>query len=135
MQFVEEPRILDGDHGLGGEVLRQLDLPVGKQQNFLAVDGDYADQLACLEDRQPEQCPDAAEFNPGNRQRIVFKIAFICTIVGNVEALASFSDTIERAERTGPMRPPLEVLCERRRYAQAREDLGSAVVEPSPQNA
>ena len=38
-QFVEQPRVLDGDDGLGGEVLHQLDLPVGEGSDFLAVDG------------------------------------------------------------------------------------------------
>ena len=29
-QFVEQPRVLDGDNGLGGEVLDQRDLFVGE---------------------------------------------------------------------------------------------------------
>ena len=37
-QFVEQPRVLDGDDGLGGEVLHQLDLFVGEWSNLLAVD-------------------------------------------------------------------------------------------------
>ena len=44
-QFLEQPRVLDGDDGLGGEVLDQLNLLVGKGTNFLTVDGDGADQL------------------------------------------------------------------------------------------
>ena len=39
-QFVEQPRVLDGDDGLGGEVLHQRDLLVGEWPNFLAVDRD-----------------------------------------------------------------------------------------------
>ena len=31
-QFVEQPRVLDGDDGLGGEVLQQLDLLVGERR-------------------------------------------------------------------------------------------------------
>ena len=31
-QLVEQPRVLDGDHGLGGEVLHQLDLLVGERR-------------------------------------------------------------------------------------------------------
>ena len=37
-QFVEQPRVLDGDDGLGGEVLHQLDLLVGEGADLLAVD-------------------------------------------------------------------------------------------------
>jgi len=44
-------------------------------------------------------------------------------------ALASFSDTVERAERAGPMRPPLQELCNRRKI------WAVLFVEPSPQNA
>ena len=45
-QLVEQPRILDGDDGLRGEVLNQLDLLVGEGPNFLALDSDSADQFA-----------------------------------------------------------------------------------------
>ena len=39
-QLVEQPRVLDGDHGLGGKVLYQRDLLVAKRANLLAVDYD-----------------------------------------------------------------------------------------------
>ena len=38
-QFIEQPRVLDGDDGLGGEVLHQCDLLVGERPHFLAIDG------------------------------------------------------------------------------------------------
>ena len=34
-QLVEQPRVLDGDDGLGGEVLHQLDLLVGEGPDLL----------------------------------------------------------------------------------------------------
>ena len=34
-QLVEQPRVLDGDDGLGGEVLDQLDLLVGEWAHLL----------------------------------------------------------------------------------------------------
>ena len=37
-QLGEQPRILDGDDGLGGEVLNQLDLFVAEGPDFLAID-------------------------------------------------------------------------------------------------
>ena len=37
-QFAEQPRVLDGDHRLGGEVRDQLDLLVGERADLLAVD-------------------------------------------------------------------------------------------------
>ena len=36
----EQPRVLDGDDGLGGEVLHQFDLLVCEGTNFLAIDGE-----------------------------------------------------------------------------------------------
>src|SRR5262249_49325247 len=53
-QLVEQPRILDGDHRLRGEILHQCDLLVGERANLLTVDGDRADQLVLLEHRYDE---------------------------------------------------------------------------------
>jgi hypothetical protein len=36
-QFVEQPRVLDGDDGLGGEIRDQSDLPIGEWTDFLAI--------------------------------------------------------------------------------------------------
>ena len=54
-QLVEQPRVLDGDDGLRGEVLHQLDLLVGERANLLAVDDDGADQFVVLEHRHGDQ--------------------------------------------------------------------------------
>ena len=62
-QLVEQPRVLDGDDGLRGEVLDQLDLLVGEWPHLLAVDGDRADQLVILEHRHSKQCASAGEFS------------------------------------------------------------------------
>ena len=37
-QFVEQPRVLDGDNGLGGEVRDQRDLPFSEWTDLLAED-------------------------------------------------------------------------------------------------
>ena len=42
---LEQPRVLDGDDGLVGESLEQLDLAVGERANLGASDGDHADGL------------------------------------------------------------------------------------------
>jgi hypothetical protein len=44
-QFVEQPRVLDGDHGLGGEVRSERDLLVGEGTNLLAIYGERTDQF------------------------------------------------------------------------------------------
>src|SRR5262245_13944937 len=48
-QLVEKPCVLDGDHGLRGEVSDQLDLLVGEGANLLAIDFDGPDQLVILQ--------------------------------------------------------------------------------------
>ena len=62
-QLVEQPRVLDGDDGLRGEVLHQLDLLVGERADLLAVDGDGADQLVVLEHRHDNDASGAAELD------------------------------------------------------------------------
>ena len=50
-QFVEQPRILDGDDGLSGEVPDQFDLLVGEGTDFLAGQGKGPDQLVVFQHR------------------------------------------------------------------------------------
>ena len=50
-QLVEQPRVLDGDDGLSGEVLHQLDLLVGERSYFGAIDDKGADQFVLFEHR------------------------------------------------------------------------------------
>ena len=57
-QFVQQPRVLDGDDGLGGEVRKQFALFVGERPHFCAVDEKGADQLVLLEHRHPPRTED-----------------------------------------------------------------------------
>ena len=50
-QLVEQPCVLDGDDGLRGKVLHQLDLLVGERAHLLAIDDDGADQFVFFEHR------------------------------------------------------------------------------------
>ena len=54
-QLVEQARVLDGDDGLGGEVLDQFDLLVGERPNLLGVDRNGADQRVVLEHRHQQE--------------------------------------------------------------------------------
>src|SRR6202035_5921230 len=47
-QFVEQPRVLDGDDGLGGEIRQQLDLFGCEWSNLLAKDAESADEFILL---------------------------------------------------------------------------------------
>src|SRR5215469_14688244 len=42
-QFAEQPRVLDGDDGLSGEVFNKIDLLVCERTHFLTIDQDRAD--------------------------------------------------------------------------------------------
>ena len=75
-QLVEQPRVLDGDDGLGGEVRDQLDLLVGKGTDFLAVNGERTDQFVLLQHWDSQKCPYTAEFDGRNVRRIAsFNVA------------------------------------------------------------
>src|SRR5580700_8968982 len=48
-QFIEQPRVLDGDDGLGGEVSEQLNLLFGERANLRSVDANAAYRHLVLE--------------------------------------------------------------------------------------
>src|SRR3974377_1934360 len=48
-QFVEQPRVLDGNDGLGGEVLYQFNLFLGEWADLLAVNTNGTDKLVFFE--------------------------------------------------------------------------------------
>ena len=68
-QLVQQPRILNGDDGLGGKVRDQLDLLVGEGTNFLAGQGEGANQFAFFQHRHGDECPYAAKFHGSDRFR------------------------------------------------------------------
>ena len=59
--FVDQPRVLHCDDRLGGEILQQRDLLVGERTHLLAIDVDRADHIAVSEQRDRQQCADAAK--------------------------------------------------------------------------
>ena len=62
-QFIEQTRILDGDDGLGGEVLYQGNLFFREGPNLLTVDDDDANQYIVLEHRHVNDGSRAAELS------------------------------------------------------------------------
>ena len=48
-QLVEQPRVLDGDNGLIGEILNQFDLLISEWAYLLSVNGNYPDQYLVFE--------------------------------------------------------------------------------------
>ena len=73
-QFVEQPRVLDGDDRLRGEVLHQLDLLVDKWPDFCAIDGDNADRFIVLEQGHRNHGTEAGNLDSRNGQRVARQI-------------------------------------------------------------
>ena len=59
-QFVEQPRVLDGDDRLGGEGLDQLDLLLSKRSYVSAVQNQNADWSSLSKKGHAEDCAEAA---------------------------------------------------------------------------
>ena len=89
-QLAEQPRVLDGDDGLGGEVLHQLDLLVRERSYLLAVDDDGTDQQFIFQHRNRKQRPSAGSSltsaGPGVR---------VGQDIGNVDDVFSAGKTTE----------------------------------------
>ncbi len=133
-QFAEQPRVLDGDNGLGGEVRHQLDLLVGEWAHFLAVDADGADQFAVLEHRHVEQRSRAANLGSRDAERIALGVGLVRKRIDNVDGLLGAGDTPQTDRRAGPDRPLVEVVRVFRRDAEHRDGAVGAVFEP-PQDS
>src|SRR5215470_2096774 len=59
-QLIEQARVLDGNNGLGGKILHQLDLLVSEWSHFPAIDAEDTDQLVLLEQRHAKESPRAS---------------------------------------------------------------------------
>src|SRR5215469_3407877 len=62
-KLIEQPRVLDGDDGLGSEILHQRDLSVGEWPDLLAEDLDDADRRAFFEHWHRYESAHPAKFN------------------------------------------------------------------------
>src|SRR5262249_42437084 len=61
--FVEQPRVFDGDDGLGGEVLQQFCLLLSERSHLLAIDDNCSNQVVFLEHRHGKYCPGTGELS------------------------------------------------------------------------
>ena len=80
LHLLEQPRVLDGDHGLVGKGLDQFDLTVGKRPYGIPGDGNDADHDIVPEKRHGERrAPSAAPLE------IAFRIARIREDIRDVD--------------------------------------------------
>ena len=91
-QFVEQPRVLDGDDGLGGVARHQFDLFVGKRRHFLTVDGEGTDQVVVPEYWNSEDRPEAAKIDRSHEYGFTVDVSWFGRDVGNMNRLPGFSD-------------------------------------------
>ena len=79
-----------------GEIAHQLDLLVGERPDFLAMDGDCADQPVVLEHRDGEQRSNAAEVDSGDRMGHAATYDGIVSDVVDVDRPAWFRRRVQR---------------------------------------
>src|SRR5262249_23000525 len=115
-QLAQQPRVLDGDDGLIGEALDQLDLFVGKCQDLLAVDGKGANQLAFCEHGNVEDGPKPSEVDGGHKYRFTLDIGGLSGDIDDVNRLSRFDDATKGSSRTRSLRSTLPELGKGRRY-------------------
>src|SRR5262249_36701653 len=91
-QLVEQSGILDGDDGLRGEILDQIDLLIVEGSDLLAIDSDRTNQVVFLKHRHDQKR--ASSGNPGYRRIGIFR-----SDVGDVCDLSRVSDAVEDTSR------------------------------------
>ena len=101
-QLVEQARVLDGDDGLRGKILNQIDLLVGERTDFRAVDDDCADQLIVLDHRDGEYGPITCEIDGGDDKGIALDVGVRRLDVGDVGHLLRDGDPPEGHVRRRP---------------------------------
>jgi len=102
-QLVEQPRVLDGDDGLGGEIGQQRDLLVAEGTNLPVVHDDRTDQLIFfLEHGNGEDAAVACELHVGNHPRVTLDIGALLHEVGDIGHLAFGGDQTQPAVRMRP---------------------------------
>ena len=59
LEFLEQPHVFDGDHGLRGKGFKQFCLPVGKWTNLFSTNVDRADGTTLAQHRRYQRTPDS----------------------------------------------------------------------------
>ena len=95
-QFVEQPRVLDGDHGLGSKVRHQFDLLVGEGTNLLTIYSDCTNKCVLLEHRDNEKCSSTTAINERDERRKTSLVGWLRPEVGDVNGSLCLRETSER---------------------------------------
>jgi hypothetical protein len=98
-QLVEQPRVLDGDDGLCGEIPEQLDLSVGERQHFLPIDSNAADQIAFIEHRDKDVGACARCLDERNKARFAIDVSRLDHKIGDGNNACGLSQPRKRVTR------------------------------------
>jgi protein gp37 len=100
-QFVEQPRVLDGDDRLGGEAREQRDLLLVKESDFWTVDCDNANRLIVLEHWDGNNGANAPKLNSIDRSGMTLAIRIRGGKIGYLHGPLSFQSALKRSARCG----------------------------------
>jgi hypothetical protein len=92
-QFVEQPRVLDGDNGLGGEVFDEVDFPVVESSYLLPVDDYCSNYFTVFEHRHDKKRSDAADLRKSDGVLIGWVGSHMLPYVSNLDGLFGLSHT------------------------------------------
>ena len=95
--LVEQARVLDGDDGLVGEALDQLDLLVGEGSNLLTVECEIAPTSSfSLQHRHDDKGPGAAEIGQSSDRRKAVEVLRSALRSWDMNGLFRASDAPQR---------------------------------------
>ena len=86
-QLAEQPRVLDGDDGLSGEVLHQLDLLVGERTHLLAVNDKCANEFVFPKHWDNQCSSHSSQINCRYTTRVPFCVSATFNNIADVNGL------------------------------------------------
>src|SRR5262249_16991700 len=98
-QFVEQPRILDCDDGLSGEVRQQLDLFIREGLNLVTVDAYDAVEFVVFDERHYNHGANATNLHRLHHSGITLDIRLSLRQVGEVDGPARSHHHVKHAMR------------------------------------
>ena len=99
-QFIEKAGILDGDDGLGGELLEKRDLLVREALRFLPENHDAADHALVLQQRHGQKAARAPEIDQGAAVRLARTVSIRLQQVDELDMRLTFQQTSRCCSRS-----------------------------------
>ena len=99
-QFIEQPRVLDGDDGLCSKILHQLDLLISKREDLLTENKNCTDHLLFFQHGYSKECANLTEFDGSSGDRFPVQIGRILAKIGDVNCLPGVCGPRDRKLRT-----------------------------------